>query len=247
MKKKRFVIVFGAIIITILMISSATAVNIKLTDKIAYKNELKNEDIEIENNDEKDLVFNLIVKILNNEEIKKDLKNNLNVRIPKFYNFKSYDYNDIENLYQKGLKIYNSLSENQIKQRKEKIDKIIQKNYDSYESISNSISKNKEIMEDIEELSKNNNCDECDNSDINNWYPGKGLICITLVILAIAFSPLLLFLNFGIFLTVIAMLLGLPGTIPVYIGLLIAMPWYLTVALGDVQFFGCCELPPPPP
>lgn len=242
MENKRFIIVFGAVIITLLMISSATAVNTMINgkniEKIGYKNKLKNEEIENENNDKKDLIFNLIVKILNNEEIKKDLKKNLNIKIPKFFDFKTYDYDDIEDLYQKGLKIYSSLNENQIKQKKEKFDKIIQTNYDSYESISNSIRKNKEIMEEIEELSKNYNCNECDKSDIDFWYPGKNLICATLFIILMAYTPIAVI---GICLIIISGLLGLP----MILGKILWAPIFIPFTLG--VFFGCWEdiLPTP--
>lgn len=165
-------LLLGVFLITLTIISSTTVVNSLETTTVIEKLVYKNENI-----DKKVLLFNTIVEILNNEE--------LNIG-----HFISYNNNDIENLYQRGLMIYRTLSKNQIEQKKENIVNSILMNRDCYTSILNVINKNEKIKDDIEKLSNNNNCNECDNSNINIWYPGKTLICVTLFILILALIPI---------------------------------------------------------
>lgn len=155
----------------------------------------------------------------------KIFKNNFLIQTQKL------DYNDLENLYQRGLKIYKTLSKNQLEQQKVTIEHLILMNQDYSTSLWNVIHKNETIMNDIEILLNNNDCRECGNSDINGLSDGPLVICLILLILEYAFVP---FMLIGTILFVIT------GGI---LGKLLMIPCMLIGGIG-VEL-GCWESPFP--
>jgi hypothetical protein len=196
MIKDRIVLIFGAVFISFLLVSSATAVNNMVDSKqikgIAYENEIKKEELNIENNEKKDLLFNTIVDILNNKQLNEYLIDNINLKIPKFNHFRSYDYKDIENIYHRGLNIYNSLNEKQINQKNLIINNIINNNDNNNKIILNFIRDNEKIMKDIKKLSNNNNCNECDTPNSGIWFPGQMLVCGIIYMILLSMIPLII-------------------------------------------------------
>jgi len=201
---KRNKFVFGAgtalsIFVVAIMISSATAVPVlnKASNSPEIENDSNRNSIEVNNeifvdpnthlteNDDaldnkKELLFNLLVETLNNEELRKNLKNDFNVKY-----LKHYTYDDIENLYQEGLEIYESTDMDKIKN---KFNNFLIEGNDLYQSVSNFIKENDEISASIEELSTN--CEECNSNeyDIDPWSPGF-LVCGYLFLILLAFWP----------------------------------------------------------
>ena len=193
MKKKK--IVFGAgtalsIFVVAIMISSATAVPVlnKAGNELeinSEKNSIDTNIISTENNDvlneKKESLFNLLVEILNNEELRKILKNDFNVKSLKYYT-----YENMEELYQEALEKYESIDMDEVK---EKFNDCLTKGNDLFNSVSNFIEEDDEISASIKELSSY--CEECSSNEYgtNEWFPGQGLICSYILLMLLAFWP----------------------------------------------------------
>ena len=227
MKKKILIGYISSVLIIFLMISTATAVNI-INGVEANEISVKKESINVDQIEEKEfsekqeLFFNTLVDILNNKELRKNLENEFNIRSLKFYS-----YNDIENLYQKGLKMSKFLNTNKIKKR---INNLVSKNYDLYQKISGFIKENDEIMNSIKDLSVD--CEECNTYNSNGvlptWFPGHLVICAILFLIAIPCS-------------IPAFIGGILFEITGILGLGLQVP--MIIVVGIAMEFGCIIAP----
>jgi len=170
--KKKFVIgTVLSIFVVVIMISSATAVPV--LNKADEQQEINSEKNPIETytiyeDEKKESLFNVLVELLNNEELRAILKIKFDLDVLEYFT-----YEDIEKAYEEGQKIFEYID---LAEMAEEFNKFLtnEKGKNLYQTISDFIKKDDEVAEDIESLSEH--CEECSfNSE--GWYPGAHLIC----------------------------------------------------------------------
>ena len=196
MKKNYIIGAALSIFVVAIMISTATA------GPILNKadNELETDDTNFSSQDlvmteneevlnEEEAIFQLVADALNNEDLRKFLKEEFGG-----ITFDYYTVDDVKDLYQKGLVIKETLD---IDELKEKMNDFIMDHYDIYQKIIDFIDKYFEDTQNTQELT--NDCGECtfysnDEPPAQpSWYPGKVLACIIVAILCLPFVALLAF------------------------------------------------------